>query len=299
MVHIISAGTALGSFNQGTEMAPEVILQTGLMDELQRLGWATRVSEVESKSTQYKGFFVGGLRNADTLLPWLKALYAQARATGPDEIQLVLGGDHSIGAPSLLATKRHYPDAVCVYVDAHPDAHSVESTETGNIHGLPVRIAAGETLREHFAGPYFRADEICMVAIKDVDRAEWVWLREQGIRYFGMDAILEQGIGKVMREVAEWAQGRPVHVSYDIDAIDVQYAPGTGIQNFGGLTYREAEYIARKLGGLRPVGVDMVEVNPSRDQDGRTIELAIELIVKLLGEDWSHYRRYLEVGSSQ
>lgn len=273
-------------------------MESGLRDALVGDDWALKISEVSAVGED-KNYEELGLRNATTLLPWLQELYRQlAGNTSYDEKTLVLGGDHSIGAVSLLATKQRYPDAVCVYVDAHPDAHTLESSETRNIHGLPLRIAAGDTLTKLFPGPYYAPSEIFLVGIKDIDIEEAHWLAEQKIAHASMDGILEQGIGAVMQQVATWAGDRPVHVSYDIDAIDAQFAPGTGIQNAGGLTYREAEYIARKLGSLNPVAVDMVEVNPTRDVEGKTVRLAQELTMKLLGGEWNSYQDYLRSDAS-
>lgn len=292
-LHVVCAGTSEGSVNHGCETAPEVILQSGLQAMLVQAGWNLKISQMMGvgEDANYEDL---GLRNATSLIPWLQELYRQLSAnTSYDEHALVLGGDHSIGAVSLLATKQRYPDAVCVYIDAHPDAHTLESSETRNIHGLPLRIAAGQTLTKLFPGPYYSASEIYLVGIKDIDPAEEDWLVDQKIAHRTMDNIVEQGIGAVMRDVLHWAGARPVHVSYDIDAIDAFYAPGTGIQNMGGLTYREAEYVARKLSTLNPVTVDMVEVNPLRDEDGRTVHLAQELIMKLLGREWSAYHEYL------
>lgn len=292
-LHIVSAGTAEGSVNYGCETAPEVLLQSGLQERLLQDAWKLKLSSVTAvaEDNNYEDL---GLRNATTLIPWLQELYRQlASNTSYDEKALVLGGDHSIGAVSLLATKQRYPDAICVYVDAHPDAHTLESSQTRNIHGLPLRIAAGQTLAKYFPGPYYAPSEIYLVGIKDIDTEEANWLADQNIRHATMDTILEQGIGEVMQQVREWIGDRPLHVSYDIDAIDATFAPGTGILNAGGLTYREAEYLARKLGALNPVAVDMVEVNPLRDEAGKTVRLAQELIVKLLGGEWNSYQDYL------
>lgn len=294
-LHLVTADTSLGSVNYGTELAPQAMLKAGLESLLVEAGYRVRLADAV-RHTRSSGTPHAKLRNAEHLLPWLKELQVRLMSTDPDEVQLTLGGDHSIGAPSMLATKRRHPEAVVVYVDAHPDAHALETTQTGNIHGLPIRIAAGQTLEQVFSGPYFQTSEICMVGIKDIDEAEQTWLDQHGVRYFHMDNVLEEGIGSVMNQVAEWVGTRPMHVSYDIDAIDVQFAPGTGIRNHGGLSYREADYVARRLGALKPVSIDLVEVNPQRDIGGRTLELAMELILKLLGARWSPYERYLHAG---
>lgn len=294
-LHLVTADTSLGSVNYGTELAPQAMLKAGLESLLAEAGYRVRVADPVGHLS-VRGVPHAKLRNAELLLPWLKELQLRLMGTDLDEVQLTLGGDHSVGAPSMLATKRRHENAVVVYVDAHPDAHTLETTQTGNIHGLPTRIAAGQTLEQVFSGPYYQTSEICMVGIKDIDEAEQAWLERHGVMYFHMDEVLEKGIGSVMNRVVAWVGDRPMHVSYDIDAIDAQFAPGTGILNHGGLSYREADYVARRLGALDPVSIDLVEVNPQRDIDGRTLELALELILKLLGARWSPYERYLHTG---
>lgn len=296
-LHLVCAGTSDGSVNFGCETAPRALLDFGLADKLHGVGWSTRISEVVAVASN-DNYADLGLRNAKDLIPWLHELYRQLVATSYDETALVLGGDHSIAAVSLLATKQRHRDAVCVYVDAHPDAHTLESSQTRNFHGLPLRVAAGQTLSKLFGGPYYDPSEVYLVGIKDIDPAEAVWLDEHGIAHATMDDIVEHGVGEVMGDVAAWAQGRPVHVSYDIDAIDAQYAPGTGIQNIGGLTYREATYIARRLASLHPVALDLVEVNPFKDEHGKTLRLAQELILTILGGRWDSYQEYLSSNPS-
>lgn len=291
-LHLVCAGTSKGSMNFGSEFAPRALLDIGLAQKLDDFGWNVRISEVleVAKNDNYTDL---GLRNAKELIPWLHELYRQLLNTSYDENALVLGGDHSVAAVSLLATKQRYKDAVCIYIDAHPDAHTLESSQTQNFHGLPLRVAAGQTLSRLFSGPYFDTSEIYLVGIKDIDPAEAIWLEEHDIAHATMEDIIEQGIGEVMKHVLSWVRGRPVHVSYDIDAIDVLYAPATGIQNIGGLTYREATYIARQIAKLHPAVMDLVEVNPLKDEDGRTLRLAQELILTVLGGRWGDYQEYL------
>jgi arginase len=296
-LHLVCAGTSDGSVNFGCESAPRALLHAGLGDKLTGGGWDVRISEVSvvASNDNYADL---GLRNAEELIPWLHELYRQLSGTSYDEAALAIGGDHSIAAVSLLATKQRYKDAVCVYVDAHPDAHTLESSQTRNFHGLPLRVAAGQTLTSVFGGPYFDPAEIFLVGIKDVDSAEAAWLEDQNITRVTMDDIIERGIGEVMGDVIKWVRGRPVHISYDIDAVDAMYAPGTGIQNVGGLTYREATYIARQLGALCPVAVDLVEVNPLKDENGKTVRLAQELVLAMLGGRWDTYQEYLTIHKS-
>lgn len=295
-VSIIQAGTSQGSFSPGAEYGPSAMLAAGLESLVQQAGHDTRLVAVPTTDTREDARHPH-IRHSASLVPWLQAARQIILSGDPHERPLVLGGDHSVAIPSLLATKQHYPHAAVVYIDAHPDSNSIESSPTGNLHGMPLRVVTGEVLGHQFPGPYFRPDELCLIGIKDIDPAEAEWIEQHHVVAYTMDDVIERGIGPIMHEVRDWVAGRPLHVSYDIDAIDSQYAPGTGIRNAGGLTYREAEYLARQLGALQPVAVDVVELNPERDEGGRTARLAIELAVALLGGQWSEYDRYLQHGA--
>lgn len=283
-LHIFAAGTAAGSFSPGVERGPEAILETGCM---QTLGLAFELQLHQARSVAVAG-------SQKNQLEWLIQLQNDLSAVPVSDQLLVLGGDHSLAAPSLLASARRLARPAIVYVDAHPDCHRLETSTTGNLHGMPITIATGETFREIFPSPYMDAADICFIGIKDIDEAEQHWLDSNHAVYFTMDRIIEEGIGSVMQSVNRWVGTRSLHVSFDIDAVDAYFAPGTGIRNAGGLTYREASYIARQLGYLRPKVVDMVEVNPARDEDRRTAFLAAELTCALFGLRFDSYQRYLD-----
>ena len=108
-----------------------------------------------------------------------------------------------------------------------------------------------------------------------------------------MDEVIEKGIAQCLNRIAKQVAGRPVHVSLDIDSIDTSEAPGTGIINKGGFSYREISYLCRHLSKQDIVAIDIVEVNPKKDIDSKTVHLASELCVNLLGGEWSPYSRYI------
>ena len=290
---IFSAGTSLGSFSDGAEDGPTTLLDRGLEGVLATGLRSVKLQQWGADRKHVGADRIENVRNARTLVPWLLGLRAAIIEQPSDAIPLVLGGDHAVATSSLLATRERHEGAVCVYIDAHPDVQAPGTSLTHNLHGMPVRIATGGALQEHFHGPYWSAKDIFYLAIKDIDQAEFDWIQSEGVRHATMDDITSVGIGEVMRQVRAWIAGRPVHVSYDIDAVDCLYAPGTGIQNNGGLTYREAAYIARQLAYEQLVALDLVEFNPQRDTDSMTADLSIELIAHLLGVRWDRYTRYL------
>lgn len=283
-LHIISAGTSLGSFSAGVERGPEALLAAGLKPALQPH------YDLEFHSAPEQ---IGQSTPSSELVTWLADLTQELRALPVADRVVVLGGDHSVGAPSMLASAQRLQQPAVVYIDAHPDCHLLETSQTGSLHGMPVTIATGETYADVFSAPYLQPSDLCFVGIKDIDQAEQRWLDGRRVKYFTMDMIIDVGIAEVSRQLTKWIAGRNLHVSFDIDSIDAQYAPGTGINNMGGLTYREASYLCRQLGLLHPQVIDMVEVNPDRDQGNKTALLGTELIAALLGIRWDEYARYV------
>jgi arginase len=293
MLKIFQAPLALGSFSNGVDQGPDVLLREGLLTALAHNGIEAEVHEpieVRGELTDK-----GKLRNFDAVVNFNKELLSQIiESTNKGDVALTLGGDHSIGMGSMLATKQRCGDACIVYIDAHPDCSNPEETLTGNLHGMPLSTALGDALHAEFGGPHYNYDEVIILGAKDMDDHEVRYMQVKGIRYITMDEITEQGIAHAFATAQQLVGEKPVHVTLDIDSIDVSEAPGTGIINQGGLSYREVSYLCRKLSELNIVAVDVVEVNPARDEEGKTVQLGIELAVSLLGGEWSRYMRYLE-----
>ena len=292
---IILAGTALGSYSQGAELGPQAMLDAGLLKLLRSSFDVSVVSEIPMAVSFHQPPDNHQAENSQQqLITWLQKLRQSIQTIASDSRVILLGGDHSVGAASLLATASRIAQPAIIYVDAHPDCHRLETSSTGRLHGMPVTIATGETLVEYFPGPYLAPQAICFVGIKDIDPAEQRWLDANQVLYFTMDKVIELGISEITKQLNRWVAGRKLHVSFDIDSIDGLYAPGTGIPNSGGLTYREASYLCRHLSLLHPDVVDLVEVNPTRDIDNRTVNLGVELAAALFGIDWDDYARYLD-----
>lgn len=214
---------------------------------------------------------------------------------------LVLGGDHSIGIGSLAGVLRARPDTGVIWVDAHADLNIPETSGSGNMHGMPLGL-----LMDHpdgngnydfstlpgfdflVDGPRIKPEQLVYVGLRDVDPIERIWIRKLGIKAFTMTDVDFLGIGQVMKQALEHLKGRPLHLSYDIDSVDPVLAPATGTKVRGGLTYREAHFVAEfvaQSGDL--ASAEIVEVNPNLSCDdgaNETVELGIQLITSFMGK---------------
>ncbi len=294
MIKIVQAGTSLGSFNQGSEKAPAAILDTTLRAGLEKN--AIEFSELEPmKEANQEANNQKKLRNLDAIISFNTSLYEQITSSAEsNDIILTLGGDHSISIGSLFASKARNAQTCIVYIDAHPDCSNPIDSPTGNIHGMPLSTVLGDALWANFELQKYQYNEVFIIGAKDIDEAEYRYMQAHNITYFTIDTIIREGIAQVLDKVKEKLAGRPLHVSLDIDSIDSSEAPGTGIVNRGGLSYRESSYICRELSNENILALDCVEVNPIRDIDNKTVLLAGDLCISLLGGNWSPYMQYLE-----
>ena len=216
---------------------------------------------------------------------------------------LILGGDHSIGIGSLTGILRARPNVGIIWVDAHADLNRPSNSGSGNMHGMPVGLLMDHpTEKQDFTklpgfdflvnGPRLSPDQIVYIGLRDVDPMERVWIRELGIKAFTMYDIDHLGIGRVMDQTFEHFfkddPDRPLHLSYDIDAVDPALAPATGTTVRGGLTYREAHFVGEAVaqtGNL--ASAEIVELNPTLSDGAggdETVELGLQLITSFMGK---------------
>ena len=212
---------------------------------------------------------------------------------------IILGGDHSIGIGTLTGILRTHPDTGVIWVDAHADLNTPETSGSGNFHGMPLGLLMNHPGGNYdfsalpgfdflIDGPRINPDQLVYVGLRDVDPTERVWIRKLGIKAFTMTDVDFLGIGQVMKQALEHLKGRPLHLSYDIDSVDPALAPATGTKVRGGLTYREAHFIAEfvaQSGGL--ASAEIVEVNPNLSNNhgaNETVELGLQLITSFMGK---------------
>jgi len=221
---------------------------------------------------------------------------------------LILGGDHSIGIGSLAGILKARPNTGVIWVDAHADLNTPDISESGNMHGMPVGILMKGMMEDHNSipglewlggdgesrksPPRLSPKSIVYVGLRDVDAAERSIIRKLGIKAYTMHDIDHYGIGRIMDMTLKYLlkddPNRPLHLSYDIDAVDPTQAPATGTTVRGGLTFREAHFVAEivaRSGAL--ASAEMVELNPTLS-DGKgaqeTVDLGLQILTSLMGK---------------
>jgi arginase len=229
----------------------------------------------------------------DTVTAWITAIAPAAREAAADfDLPIFLGGDHSLSAGTLPGVAAH-ADALgrpqfVLWLDAHPDVHSLATSESGNLHGTPLAYALGLPGCEAYPSLPARIDpkRVCMMGIRSVDPAERRHIAALGLRVHDMRSIDENGVKapllSFLSEVAR-VNGR-LHVSFDVDFLDPAIAPAVGTTVPGGATFREAHLIMELLHDSDLVtSLDLVELNPFLDHAGQTARLMSDLCASLLG----------------
>ena len=214
---------------------------------------------------------------------------AGSEAIADDRFPLFLGGDHSIAAGTVGGVSTAEPIGL-LWIDAHADANTPETSPSGNIHGMPLAALLGRGAAALVdvgrPGPKLTFDRVALIGLRDLDPGEQALLRDNSVAAFTMTHVDEYGIGEVTRRaLSHLADLDRLHVSFDLDVVDPLEAPGVGTPVPGGLTYREAHLLMEVLsrdGRVR--SADLVEVNPILDARNRTAEMGVELVASLLGK---------------
>jgi arginase len=289
----------LGAARRGVDMGPSAIRIAGAAERLCDLGHVvdeTRNIDIPLRE-EISASGDGPRRFIPTITAACKQLALEtANAVRAGSIPVTLGGDHSLAMGSVAGVANALAErgerVGLVWLDAHSDIHTPDTSASGNVHGMPVAHLLGHGDRELTSigsvVPALRPENVVLVGLRDVDPPEREHIRNWGVTAFTMRDIDERGIAAVMRDALEIA-GRGtagVHVSLDMDWLDPIEAPGVGTAVRGGATYREAhtamEIVADRDEHL--FSLDVVEVNPVLDRHNRTAELAVGLIASALGQ---------------
>lgn len=297
-ISITNVHLDLGAGRRGTDMGPSAMHVAGLVPRLQQIGH--EVVDVESIAVggSYESTSVGDPQAR--FLPAIRSVCERLADRVESNLEngylpLVLGGDHAqaIGTISGLARflRRRKMRVGVVWVDAHTDMNTPDTTPSGNIHGMPlaVLLGRGPASLVAIAGdePALRPEDVAIIGARDVDAAEVPLVKELGVRVYPMSELDSRGTATCVREAVEIASAHTVgiHLSFDLDGVDPQDAPGVGTPVPGGLTLRESHLIcetASRKGRL--LGMEMVELNPTLDMQNKTGELAVWLIQSAMGK---------------
>lgn len=296
-VEVIGVPLDLGQQRRGVDMGPSALRVAGLAGKLEALGLTVRDrgnvpvpgAEMMDRGDATARFLVQIARCDKTVAQWVDA--ALARQATP----VVLGGDHSLAAGSIAGVASHFraqqKTIGLIWIDAHTDINTPETSTSGNVHGMPLAALLGlgpAALSDLLDwSPKVSAAQTVLVGIRDIDAIERDNVRRAGVTVFTMRDIDEKGLRAVMERATEIASRGTAgyHVSMDMDWVDPEEAPGVGTPVPGGATYREAHLAMEILadhGGM--LGLDVVEVNPILDEHNRTAELAVQLICSAFGK---------------
>jgi arginase len=289
-IRIIGVPVDLGQNKRGVDMGPAALRYAGLADKLAALGHRV----IDAGNLEVPVRETVGAEATQHYLPSIaricRATYAAAyEAIKAGETPVFLGGDHSLAIGSIGGVTAARPCGL-LWVDAHADFNTPETTITGNVHGMTLAVLFGEGYPELVGvgrpGAKLRSDDVVMIAIRDLDPRERERLRASGITVYTMRDIDERGIGAVMREALQRLEHHHhIHVSLDVDCLDVQAGPGVGTPSPGGLSWREAQLAMELIADCGCCGsLDIVEINPILDQRNRTAQLAAELAASLFGK---------------
>lgn len=285
-----------GASKRGASGGPAAIRRCNLIEGLEALD--IEVSDAGDLSVPKTPLSSKGkLKNAAAIHKVCADLEKHTyEAVANGSVPITLGGDHSLAVGSVSGVSRAFRDKGrkigLIWVDAHADINTPESSPTGNVHGMPLAHLLGMGHRD-FArlggfAPKVDPRNVVLIGIRDVDKAEAVNIRQSGIRVFSMQEIDRYGMGVVTEQAIDMANDGTAgfHLSFDIDSVDPGNAPGTGTTKRGGLTYRESHLLMELAADSeRIVGLDLVEVNPLEDTQNATAVLAAELIASAMGKN--------------
>lgn len=297
-IHILEMPLDFGASRHGSDMGPSAIRLAGIKEKLESLGHKT-IEHTDIFSATTKEYSEAGNPKAKYLTPIVNACSKLAaeveQVSAAGDFPLVIGGDHSIALGTLAGisadAKKKNSRIGVLYVDAHGDFNTTETTPTGNIHGECLAASCGLGIPEltnlYFEGQKIDPKNICFVGSRDLDPGEKKLMKEAGVTVYTMSDIDRIGFADVVKQIIVFFRSRvdQIHVSFDMDVLDPMFAPGTGIPLPGGLTSREALLLMEEIAATKMVkSAEIVEVNPILDVRNQTAILAVSLAARLLGE---------------
>lgn len=292
---LIGAPVQAGTHRSGCLMGPDALRTAGLVEALTGLGLQVDdLGNIDPKEVEVPRHENASIHGLEQTRGWLESIAATTYAAAKShDMPIILGGDHSLAAGSIPPLARHAAEIgqplFVLWLDAHPDLHRLTTTTSGNLHGTPMAYILGcDGFDPYYPDLSHAVDpqNICMLGLRSVDDAERALISQMQLDVHDMRAIDEHGIKKPLARFLERvaaANGR-LHVSLDVDFLDPQIACAVGTTVPGGATFREAHLVMEMLydSGL-VTSLDLVELNPSLDERGRTANLIVDLTASLMG----------------
>jgi arginase len=296
-IRIIGVPMDLGASRRGVDMGPSALRVAGLQARIKQLGH--QVEDIGNLSVKQPEEMPYGEKRAkyiEEIADACKDLGTAVQKSLEDGyMPLVLGGDHSIAVGSVSGVGGHFrkekKSIGCIWLDAHSDMNTPETSPSGNVHGMPLSALMGygtEELYDLFGyKPKIEPQNVALVGVRDLDSHEKKFIKKLGVKAFTMREIDERGMREVMSDALKYAMDDTdgVVVSLDMDFVDPSDAPGVGTPVRGGVTYREAHLAMEMIADSETmVSMEIVEINPVIDEHNRTALLGVELVLSGLGK---------------
>ncbi|MBS4210012.1 arginase [Bacillus sp. FJAT-50079] len=282
-----------GQMRRGVDMGPSAIRYAGVIERLEKLQYEIEDDgDVVIDRSEANQVSNDKLRHAEVIVRANEQLANKVdQIVKEGSFPLILGGDHSIAIGTLAGIAKHYKNLGVIWFDAHGDLNTVDTTPSGNIHGmsLAASLGFGATSLTNLGGyqPKIRPENVVIIGARDFDEGEKRLIQEQNIKVYTMHEIDRLGMTKVIEETIHYLKERTdgVHLSLDLDGLDPLDAPGVGTPVLGGISYRESHLAMEMLAESELItSAEFVEVNPILDEKNKTAEVAVALMGSLLGE---------------
>lgn len=287
-IQILGIPLDLGAGRRGVDMGPSALRLARLAGSLEALGHnvadlgnvAVPVAEAITRR--------GEPHYAEAIAAACKQAYGKLTAMPAEVFPIALGGDHSISL-GTVAGAAHAGRTGVLWIDAHGDLNTPQSSPSGNVHGMPIAHLLGygdpRLLDIWGGGGVLRPEDLVFIGVRSLDEGERQLIKRLKLKVYTMKELDRRGLAEVAAEALAYLGEKRLHVSFDADALDPSVAPGVGTPIPGGLTYREAHLLMELLAdSRRVVSLDLVEVNPILDVQNRTAQIMVEMASSLLGK---------------
>jgi arginase len=295
-IALLGVPIEIGASQAGTLMGPDALRTAGIARVLEQLEFRVEdFGNIERPAVISDGPPPANAKFYDEVKSWIRVLSEQAYSLARSgAVPIFMGGDHSLSMGSVNGVARYWQEQgrplFVLWLDAHADYNTPDTTETGNMHGMSAAFLCGEPGLDALLGNQPRAsitpDQLDLFGIRSIDPLEKKLVHDRRVAIVDMRAIDEFGVGVLIRRVIERVRAKNgvLHLSFDVDFLDPAVAPGVGTTVPGGGTYREAHLVMELLHDSGLVrSVDIVELNPFLDERGRTARVAVELVGSLFG----------------
>lgn len=289
-IDIINAVTDLGVCIDGAKLGAEALTKELNNKNIHEI-YTVKSKEVEKECSKENK-----KKNLEPLNEFNERLYHRVEKSIEDKkFPITVGGDHSIAIASALASIKKHTNLGIIWIDAHGDYNTFETTVTGNIHGLPLAAITGyekNYLTNFHTGNKYNYYNTVIVGGRDIDKLEKVNLEDAGVKVFSTEDIHEQGMKNIMSEAIKIASNgtNGIHISYDLDVIDPKLAPGVSVPAKDGINLEEAYEVVDEIIKHKEIikSIDLVEYNPKFDVEGKTRKIAIKILEELINAHWKN-----------